>query len=133
MLRKAFYLGDKASTWSNPVGSDFVRGPYCRYLRFIDDNQMNTFAHDIDANIRNFARDIYVHHKSGRINDLQRNYAYKTILLPRVEAFKAHWGAKMVPEDVRNAVNDIEREIGVQVTVWPQWEFVTRNANGDWE
>lgn len=90
----AFYLGDKKGTWSNPVEGNFVKGPYHNYSRFTDENEMNTFAHDIDNEIRNWARDIYVFHKSGRISDLQRNDAYRTVLLPRVEMFEAQWGAK---------------------------------------
>ena len=44
--------------------------------------------------------------------------------LSLVEDFKQHWGAEMVPPDIRQSVGTVEEGLRLRRTVWPDLEWV---------
>ena len=56
---------------------------------------------------------------SSTPNVTERDQRWRKEWLPKVEAFKQHWGAEMVPPDIRHTVDTVEEDLNLCPTMWP--------------
>ena len=117
-----FYLGDYHIRGNFSLRCMMFYGDNVHIANFRNSDEYEAFVHDSQVNIRDVVDEIMS--RSTNRDDIDNQL--RSRFLPNVRNFIERWGALMVPQDIRSAVNDIEQNVGVPLTIWPPFQHAPR-------
>ena len=88
--------------------------------RFKDSVEFQKFTLET-REIKNNIDDMTYKKEWGKMSQQKYETSLKDVWLPGVAKFVEHWGKHMVPGDIRNACNDVERSLHVPLITWPDY------------
>jgi hypothetical protein len=106
---------------------DLYPGGFIGYLiHFPDEEMIDNYTQSM-TKIKSHANDFRLMLKSRRIDQVEINRIMHDDWLPMVKEFISTFGAEYVPPDVRSMLNDLQRELRLDITVFDKDDIVSLN------
>ena len=125
---QAKYLGDSTRR-EYPIFGRWLVGNvwYCAHFATHDERDVYQAG---NSRIKDEIAAINYSHRDGCITKEEHAGKMKEEWCPLVYSFIDTYGKLMVSEDIRWALNDVEKNVGLPTTSWDGHELVTEDAMG---
>ena len=126
MAKNTFYLGT-CDRYNNPmyprIYKAFVtggaHGPLFWYIgHFETDEEVNQFIYS-SSKLKSEVDSMNAEHASKNMTDVEYLHWVENQWIPNCHEFINMWGKELVTKDLRWALNDMEKGVGMNVTLWP--------------